>query len=331
MSMISTAQPVSDAAARPAGVWRQVAAFYALAMGLSLAIWIPYGAQLAGALPGRIPSAIVVASQYSPTLAALILVTIEGRWRGLSTFLKRSLNARVGLRWFAVALFTPPLMALAIIGLHAVSGGYVPSLAALAQTHAHLMLNWQTHADAGADASRDAGTFLAKLGAAGLIPALLVLAGESLANGGISEEAGWRGYAVARLLPGRRTLAVAVLVGFFWGLWHTGPAFWQDVFQGGGRNLAIPLEYTLGTIPLTVMITWVFANAKRSLLPGMVFHACYNGSLLFLMQIWTPGRPVVSIPEWLAASYIAAAVMVIVGRRTMLARQPLDESIAAPH
>jgi membrane protease YdiL (CAAX protease family) len=329
MTASSTLDSATDTRAAQTAALRQVSVFYALTMAIFLAVCVPYGAQLAGLLSGRIPSAIVILSQYSPTAAALILVFVEGRWQGLTSFLRMSLNPRVGPQWFLLALSTPLLMGLGILALHRVTGGYVPPLSALAETHQHLTHSWLTHADAGADASRDVGATLARLGSGGLIPALLVYAGVSLANGGISEEAGWRGYAVARLLPGRRAILVAIVVGFFWGLWHTGPAFWQDVFQGGGKNLAIPIEYTLGTIPLTVMITFVFIKARKSLLPGMVFHACYNGTLLFLLQIWTPGRPAISVVEWLAATYVAAALFVILGRKTLLARHPADEQAAA--
>jgi hypothetical protein len=64
-------------------------------------------------------------------------------------------------------------------------------------------------------------------------------------------------------------------------------------------------------------------SAKRkSLLPGMLMHACYNFTFFFLTQIWTPQHPVVTISEWLAASYVAAAIVIIAGRRTLLARAP---------
>jgi membrane protease YdiL (CAAX protease family) len=180
--------------------------------------------------------------------------------------------------------------------------------------------------DASGGASNSIGVLLAHWASLGLIPALLTFFGLAIANGGISEEAGWRGYMLAGLLPGRRVLTAAVLVGFFWGLWHTGPEFWAGILQSNWKVIAIPLDYTLGTIPLTIMIAWVFLNAKKSLLPGMLLHACYNGTFFFLTQIWTPQHPVVTIPEWLVASYAAALIVLVIGRRTLLAREVAELS-----
>ena len=308
------AVPRSDA-------WRQVGLFYLLTTALSLAVWIPFAAQLDGLLPGHIPAWLVVASQYSPTAVALALVAREGGLAGLAAFLRRSLRLGVGVRWFAVALLTPLLMGLGLLLLHAAEGAYVPTLASLPAVQSHLAHAFVDLKDASGGASNAFGNLLARWASPGLLQALLIYCGVCFANGGLSEEAGWRGYALSRLLPGRRAIVAVLIIGFFWGVWHTGPAFWAGVFQSNWRVLAIPLEYTLGTIPLTVMIAWVFLGAKQSLLPGMVFHACYNGTFFFLTQIWTPGRPVVSILEWLAASYVAAAIVAVVGRRMLFARQ----------
>ncbi len=317
---LSSALELANASKPSAGPWRQVGIFYLLAMALSLAVWIPAGAQLAGVLPGRVPALLVLASQYSPTLAALILIWREGGLAGLGRFLSRSLNPMFDPRWYAVALLTPLLMGLGLIALHAFRGGYVPPFLSAQDVHDHIVRYWTSIQDASGGASRDVGVALARWSGASLLQTLAVYFAVCLANGGISEEAGWRGYALARLLEGRRVLTAALIVGFFWGLWHTGPAFWAAVFGRGTSGFAIPVEYTLGTIPLTVMISWVFVNAKRSLLPGMLFHACYNGTFFFLTQIWTPGHPAVSILEWLAASYVAALLVVAIGAKTMFAR-----------
>ncbi len=323
-------QPLDTAVEKPA--WRRVAVFYLLATTIALAGWLPYGAQLAGVLPGHIPAIVPVIAQYSPTIAALLLVAVEGGMRGLGVFFKRSLNPFVGARWFGVAVLTPPLMAAALIALHALEGGYVPGFAALGSLPDQVARFLQNTHDAsgGAVAGSPLGS-LALFARQGLAQALLVLFGLAFANGGISEEAG-----LARLCARQSARRAARAVrprlpsDSSWGLWHTGPAFWAGILQSQWRIFSIPLEYTLGTIPLTVMIAWVFVNAKKSLLPGMFFHASYNGTFFLLTQIWTPGHAVVSIPEWLAATYAAALAVIVIGRKTMLARAGTGPSGAAP-
>jgi membrane protease YdiL (CAAX protease family) len=250
----------------------------------------------------------------------------------LLRFLRRSLDFRFGLRWYAVALLTPPLIGLSVIALHAAQGSAVPAFSALQGLNgnvAKFLMN--THdASGGAAGSSSVIQTLAGWAAHGALQAAVVLFAIALANGGLSEEAGWRGYALNRLLPGRNVLLTALVVGFFWGLWHTGPAFWSGVFQSNWRVFAIPLGYTLGTIPLTVMIAWVFINSGRSLVPGMLFHAAYNSTYFLLTQIWTPGRPVVSLTEWLTGTYLAAAIIVIAGRHTFFARVTSSSSDRPP-
>ena len=70
-------------------------------------------------------------------MAALVLVGLEGGWDGLARFLRRSLNPRVGWRWFAIAALIPPAMALTLVGLQA-AAGHAPPLAALGAWHTHV-------------------------------------------------------------------------------------------------------------------------------------------------------------------------------------------------
>jgi membrane protease YdiL (CAAX protease family) len=313
---ITTGSQCPAAFERPAE--GRIGVFYALATAIALVAWIPYGAQLAGVLPGHIPAIVPVAGQYSPTIAALILVASEGRF---VAFLKRSLNPLFALRWYAVALFIPPLMGACLIAVQMLRGIEVPSLLNPGELQSHIVAFFTNIRDASGGASNAVGGTLSHWASMGLVPALLTVFAVALFNGGVSEEAGWRGYMLDGMFRGRRPLVAALLVGFCWGLWHTGPAFWAGIFQANWAVFAIPLEYVLGAIPLTVMIAWVFLNAKGSLLPGMLLHACYNFTFFFLTQIWSPQHPVVTVPEWLTASYAAAFAVAIAGRHTLLVRQ----------
>jgi membrane protease YdiL (CAAX protease family) len=305
--------------------WRRFWVFYGLTTALSAAAWLPYGAQVAGLLHTHIPPIIPVIGQYSPTVAALVLIAHADGFSGLGRFLKRSFNPFVGMRWFVAACAIPLLMAATLVAWHAARGGYVPawgSLAGWPERVAQFLLHPQD-ASGGASGANDTIQALAQWARQGAVAAGLVFFGIAFANGGLSEEAGWRGYALDGLLAGRRAIVAAIAVGFFWGLWHTGPSFWAGVLQARWTVFSIPIEYTLATIPLTVMMAWIFIHAKKSLLPGMFFHATYNATFFFLTQIWTPGHPVASILEWVGATYAAAFVVVILGRRTLLAQAVL--------
>jgi membrane protease YdiL (CAAX protease family) len=294
---------------------KRLVSFYLLTTAIAWAGWIPYAAQQAFNLSWGIPGWIAMMAQYSPTVAALILTSTDGGVGGLARFLKLSLNPRVGLPWYAVALLTAPAMGAALVGLRALLGTPPPGLPSLQSWHAHVV----------ADLASLPVNFLKRWASMGALQATLVYIGLAIANGGISEEAGWRGYAFPRLYRGRTALTASLLLGALWGAWHTGPDFWVGIFKAEWSVIIIPIGYTLGTLALSVPICWVFLNAKRSLLPAILFHASYNGTFFFLISLWTPERPVVSIPEWIAATYVAALLAIVIGRHTLFRRGLIDE------
>lgn len=84
--------------------------------------------------------------------------------------------------------------------------------------------------------------------------------------GGAWEEPGWRGYALPRLLRGRSPLAASLVLGAIWAVWHlpiflTGDQHWSDL---------------LLVVAVAVVLTWIFQNARQSVLVAMVFHALNN-------------------------------------------------------
>lgn len=86
------------------------------------------------------------------------------------------------------------------------------------------------------------------------------------AIGGAWEEPGWRGFALPRLLGSFSPLSASLLLGVVWALWHlplliNGDQHWSDL-----------LLVTLAAI----VFTWVFGNARSSVLVAMVMHAMNN-------------------------------------------------------
>ncbi len=294
----------------------RVGVYYCLALGIAWAGWIPYGAQQAGVLHWQIPQAIPLFAQYSPLFAAIILISIEGGFRGVGKFLASFVSLRPNIQWFAVALLLSPAIGVVLIGLNARHGTAVPTVASLQGWQAHFV----DYERGFSHSSTGLTHFLAQTASRGRWQAALVYIGLSIANGGISEEPGWRGYAFARLHPGRRAIIAALWVWIMWAFWHTGPDFWTEIFKSHWSALFIPILYLVVTLPLSILFAWVFINSKGSLLPVILFHASYNATFTFLTAIWTPGKPVVPPPEWSAAFLVAALISMGIGRRSLFAR-----------
>jgi membrane protease YdiL (CAAX protease family) len=141
--------------------------------------------------------------------------------------------------------------------------------------------------------------------------------------GGAWEELGWRGYALPRLQVGRSALSASLILGLLWAAWHlpmfiTGQIHWPDA---------------LLVIALSIVFSWLFNHTKGSVLIAYLFHAAIDavaGLYIPLFQGVDQLRM-----YWLLAMVmgVAAAAIVIVGRRTWLTRVPqasADGRLAAP-
>jgi membrane protease YdiL (CAAX protease family) len=81
------------------------------------------------------------------------------------------------------------------------------------------------------------------------------------------EEPGFRGYALPRLQFRYSALLASLVLGVLWAFWHlqfvvTGEDIWIDA-------LLFPIEWS-------IVYTWLFNNAKGSVLIVMLFHAMNN-------------------------------------------------------
>ena len=84
--------------------------------------------------------------------------------------------------------------------------------------------------------------------------------------GGAWEEPGWRGYALPGLLGRQSPLTASLVLGVLWAFWHL-PVYLVDD-QHWSDLVLVPLA--------TIVLTWIFQSAMRSVLVAMVFHALNN-------------------------------------------------------
>ena len=79
---------------------------------------------------------------------------------------------------------------------------------------------------------------------------------------GIFEEFGWRGYVLPRFQARWNALASSLILGVMWAAWHFGQWFvpGSNLFQ---RNFWL---WSLGTLMLSILMTWIFNNTKGSVL-----------------------------------------------------------------
>jgi membrane protease YdiL (CAAX protease family) len=101
----------------------------------------------------------------------------------------------------------------------------------------------------------------------------------SFMSGPWSEEFGWRGYALDRIIQPLGILPGSIALGVLWGVWHL-PLFmmsgnWHSEI---GFGLTGFWTFVLRSVGLGLLMTWVYFKTNRSILSGMLMHFASNFS-----------------------------------------------------
>ena len=86
----------------------------------------------------------------------------------------------------------------------------------------------------------------------------------------LGEELGWSGYAIDPLQDRFGALGAALLLGAVWAAWHFIPLLSVQ------RSLTWIAWWSLGTVGLRVIITWLYNNTGKSVFIAAIFHAMFN-------------------------------------------------------
>ena len=274
--------------------------FFVIAFGWSWLLWLPsvvisvtdnrslmywmYDVEMSVGL-GLIAAGGVL-STFGPLVAAFAITgRTEGR-KGVRKLWRRFWNVRLPGVWLLVG-FLLPLLLIAVPRLIVVPLGYP------------LQLAWASQ------------------------PAVLVgwFFNNLTRSGGISEEFGWRGYALPRLQARWNALVSSLLLGVIWAVWHV--PLW---FLAGSSQQGSSFWTFLASLVLTsVLYTWLFNNAQGSILVAVVFHAVGNT----VSQMF-PGSTS-NLFYWLVLGLTVVLVVVIYGPRRLVRerRKPLSRGTAA--
>lgn len=209
---------------------------------------------------------------WAPNIAAVIVTASRGGWPALRDLFGRLLRWRAPLWVWFAAIFFYPALVLLANGAEIARGGAPISLAA-----------W---------------------GAA----ALNVFSVSALLLGPLGEELGWRGFLLPRVLTRVNAAWASLIVGAIWMLWHV-PAFLISTTPQA--QMAFPV-FMVGGVMLSVFVTWVFVNARQSvLIAGIAPHAVINAcGGAFETMTWTH-----------TAALVAGAAVVLLMFGTSLRRE----------
>jgi membrane protease YdiL (CAAX protease family) len=194
-----------------------------------------------GLISSQAPFILSLWTGWVPGIAAMVVSAVLARRAGVRDLLRRFLIWRVGIVWYAVALFMLAAFILGGIGLHVLFGGAMPGIPA-------------------------AGASLPQI----LFALVVTIVFGVLIN---TEEIAWRGFALPRLQMRYRVLAACILLAIPESLLHL-PYFWNlDVafYQTVGM-----FWFTAFNLGLVFIYAFLFNRTKGSLLLVTLAHASQN-------------------------------------------------------
>ena len=256
-----------------------VASYFLLTFAISWGAIIlaigPGGLRHVTDLPAATTGALYGAMLAGPMLAALLLTGVVDGRVGLRALAARMLRWRVGVRWYAIALLTAPLL-MSVPALLLVRRGpeFLPAFVT-------------------GDDGR--GLLLSS-----------VIAGMVV---GFCEEIGWTGFAVPRLRARYSILVTGLIVGLVWGAWHF-LLFWEgDTFAG-----AVPLALLVSRLfawlpPYRVLMVHVYDRTQSGLVTALM-HASLVASQFIIMPAALMGVDlVVWLLLWAGVLWLAVGVV----------------------
>jgi membrane protease YdiL (CAAX protease family) len=259
-----------------------VAAFFVLAYAINIAA-CGIGWLVHAAVPGTSVVPAWIVGVFSPTVAGLTMAWVVGRGPGVRRLLAALTRWRFPVRWFLLGMsFT--LLPLAIAVGYTALGNPVEGL--------------------------EPGLTL---------PVALGALAYTLVVGPISEEPGWRGFALPRLEERHSALGASLILGTAWAFWHV-PFYFLP------NQVMIPFPiFVPQCIALAIIFTAIYNNTGGSVLATINAHFWFNFS-----GAWVAGHLGLMPPMLLyvmggLGALVLVVIVVAVEGPARLSRRPVSE------
>ena len=219
-----------------------------------------------------------ILSLMGPSLAGLLLTGLLDGRAGLSDLLSRLRRWRVGLRWYAVALLTAPLVNVAtLFALSLGSQEYLPAIVT---------------------SDDKVGVLLPGIGVGLFVAAF--------------EEVGWTGFATPRFRLSHGVVSTGLIMGVLWGAWHL-PLFAGNAGSAGSVPPALLVAALLfGWLPpYRVLMVWVYDRTQSLLLVMLMHLVIVVGQFAFAAEAISPEGRFTSVIAYGAALWLVVGAVAL--------------------
>lgn len=176
-------------------------------------------------------------------IPSIIGITLTGIFEGkieVKKMLKKAFMIKPGKKWFIIIMLTSILIAFSLISIYMLLGGKF-----------------------------DFSQFWIQL--PGFIPLILI--------GPLSEEFGWRGFAIKRLMKKLNPNLTSLVIGVLWSFWHL-PLFYIHGSSQYEFNLPFP-AFLISVTGISFAFTYFYLKTDKSIFSAIFFHWIYT----YLIQV----------------------------------------------
>jgi len=211
--------------------------------------------------------ALFLTGGFVPSLLAIFLTWKKEGTAGLRHLGRRIVQVNIGWRWYLAAVLVVILATMGQLAIISLMGQ-----------------------------AFDMTLFVAQLGS--LLPLLII--------GPLSEEIGWRGYALGRLQTRWNALTSSLIVGLVWALWHL-PLFMM--VGTSYHESGVPfIGFLIILMASSIFYTWLYNNTKQSLWSAILLHWLYT----YAAQVLSSGVTRSPLYNWLEyLPYVVIAIFVV--------------------
>ncbi|MHA1647337.1 MAG: lysostaphin resistance A-like protein [Promethearchaeota archaeon] len=131
--------------------------------------------------------------------------------------------------------------------------------------------------------------------------------------GGGQEEIGWRGYLQGELLKKYSPGTVSLIIGFFWGIWHT--PLWFMIWDS--HKITPYIGFIIMTMSISFVFSYIYQNSKGNLLIMILFHGSNNAahSIFYLFYDNKPATEQYLYWIYVAMNVVAAIISYLLLKR----------------